>query len=67
MLLRPRWWIAQHNTEASKHLPMNIEYLQVHGSAIVTAVEECPEIAPDVGRTSNSSWAAIRREPKSTG
>ena len=44
-LLRPRWWIAQHNIVAGKHLPMNIEELQVHGSAIVTAVDECPEIA----------------------
>ena len=44
-LLRPRWWIAQHKIIAGKHLPMNIEELQVHGSAIVTAVDECPEIA----------------------
>ncbi|XZE18180.1 polymorphic toxin-type HINT domain-containing protein [Pirellulaceae bacterium SH449] len=48
-LLRPRWWIAQHNIVAGKHLPMNIEELQVHGSAIVTAVDECPEIASGEG------------------
>ncbi len=44
-LLRPRWWIEQHNIVAGKLLPMNIEELQVHGSAIVTAVDECPDIA----------------------
>ena len=28
-LIRPRWWIAQHSIVAGKHLPMNIEELQV--------------------------------------
>ncbi|XZE20996.1 polymorphic toxin-type HINT domain-containing protein [Pirellulaceae bacterium SH449] len=54
-LIRPRWWIAQHNIVAGKHLPMNIEELQVHGPAIVTAVDECPEIASGVARTSSPS------------
>ena len=44
-LIRPRWWIAQHSIVAGKHLPMNIEELQVHGSALVTSIEDCPEIA----------------------
>jgi hypothetical protein len=48
-LLRPRWWIAQHNIVAGKLLPMNIEELQVHGSAIVTSIDECPEIAGGEG------------------
>ncbi|XZE18362.1 hypothetical protein SH449x_003652 [Pirellulaceae bacterium SH449] len=48
-LLRPRWWIAQHNIVAGKRLPMNIVELQVHGAAIVTAVDDCPEIASGEG------------------
>ena len=48
-LLRPRWWIAQHSIVAGKHLPMNIEELQVHGSALVTSIEDCPEIADGEG------------------
>jgi hypothetical protein len=48
-LLRPRWWIAQRNILAGKLLPMNIEELQVHGSAIVTSIEDCPEIAGGEG------------------
>jgi hypothetical protein len=48
-LIRPRWWIAHHNIVAGKHLPMNIEELQVHGSALVTSIEDCPEIANGEG------------------
>jgi hypothetical protein len=48
-LIRPRWWIAQHNIVAGKHLPMNIEELQVHGSALVTSIDDCPEIAHGEG------------------
>jgi Colicin D/Pretoxin HINT domain len=48
-LLRPRWWIAQQNIVAGKHLPLNIEELQVRGSAMVTSVEDCPEIAGGQG------------------
>jgi hypothetical protein len=48
-LIRPRWWIAQHNIVAGKHLPMNIEELQVHGSALVTSIDDCPEIANGEG------------------
>jgi hypothetical protein len=48
-LLRPRWWIAQHSIVAGKHLPMNIEELQVHGSALVTSIDDCPEIANGEG------------------
>jgi hypothetical protein len=48
-LLRPRWWIAQHSIVAGKHLPMNIEELQVHGSALVTSIDDCPEIADGEG------------------
>jgi hypothetical protein len=55
-LLRPRWWIAQHNIVAGKHLPMNIEELQVHGSAIVTSIENCPEIAGGEGRVVTATF-----------
>lgn len=48
-LLRPRWWIAQHGIQAGQYLPMHIEELQVQGSALVTSVEDCPEIAPGEG------------------
>jgi hypothetical protein len=48
-LIRPRWWIAQHNIIAGNLLPMNIEELQVRGSAIVTAIDDCPEIADGEG------------------
>src|SRR5690606_24504535 len=48
-LLRPIWWITQHGIQAGQHLPMHIEELQVQGSALVTAVENCPEIATGEG------------------
>jgi hypothetical protein len=48
-LIRPRWWIAHHNIVAGKLLPMNIEELQVRGSAMVTSIEDCPEIAHGEG------------------
>ena len=48
-LIRPRWWIDHHNIVAGKHLPMNIEELQVHGSALVTSMDDCPEIAGGEG------------------
>jgi len=48
-LIRPRWWIAQHSIVAGKHLPMNIEELQVHGYALVTSIDDCPEIADGEG------------------
>jgi hypothetical protein len=48
-LLRPRWWIAQHSIVAGKHLPMNIEELQVKGTAMVTSIDDCPEIADGEG------------------
>jgi hypothetical protein len=48
-LIRPRWWIAQHGIQTGQHLPMHIEELQVQGSALVTAVEDCPEIASGEG------------------
>jgi hypothetical protein len=48
-LIRPRWWITKHNIVAGKHLPMNIEELQVKGSALVTSIEDCPEIADGEG------------------
>jgi hypothetical protein len=34
---------------AGKHLLMNMEELQVHGSALVTSIEDCPEIADGEG------------------
>jgi Pretoxin HINT domain len=48
-LIRPRWWIKSVGIEAGKLLPMNIEELQVKGSALVTSVDECPEIAGGEG------------------
>ncbi|MBX3423001.1 MAG: hypothetical protein KF752_15710 [Pirellulaceae bacterium] len=48
-LLRPRGWIQQHGIHAGKLLPMNMEELQVHGSALVTALDDCPEIAAGEG------------------
>lgn len=48
-LLRPRWWIAHHKIIAGKFLPMNIEELQVEGSALVTSIDDCPEIAGGEG------------------
>jgi hypothetical protein len=44
-MIRPRWWIEQHGIEAGKLLPMSIEELQVKGSALVTSINDCPEIA----------------------
>jgi hypothetical protein len=44
-LIRPRWWIAQHNIVTGKLLPMSIAELQVKGCAIVTSIEDCLEIA----------------------
>jgi hypothetical protein len=48
-LLRPRWWIAQNKIIAGNSLPMNIEELQVQGSAKVTSIDDCPEIAGGEG------------------
>jgi hypothetical protein len=48
-MLRPRSWIARQKIVAGQHLPLNIEELQVHGSAFVTAVDDCPEIARGEG------------------
>jgi hypothetical protein len=48
-LIRPRSWIAKHSIMAGKHLLMNMEELQVHGSALVTSIEDCPEIADGEG------------------
>jgi hypothetical protein len=48
-LIRPRWWIAQHNIKAGKLLPMNIEELQVKGTAMVTSIDDYPEIADGEG------------------
>ena len=55
-LLRPRWWIAQHNIVAGKHLPMNIEELQVKGTAMVTSIDDCPEIADGEGSVVTSRF-----------
>jgi hypothetical protein len=44
-LIRPRSWIKSVGIEAGKLLPMNIEELQVKGSALVTSIDDCPEIA----------------------
>ncbi len=55
-LIRPRSWIKSVGIEAGKLLPMNIEELQVKGSALVTAIDDCPEIA------GSSQPAAIARE-----
>jgi hypothetical protein len=48
-LIRPRSWIAKHSIMAGKHLLMNMEELQVQGSALVTSIEDCPEIADGEG------------------
>ncbi len=55
-LIRPRSWIKSAGIEAGKLLPMNIEELQVKGSALVTAIDDCPEIA------GSSQPAALARE-----
>ena len=55
-LLRPRWWIAHHKIIAGKLLPMNIEELQVKGSAIVTSIDDCPEIAGGEGRVVTATF-----------
>lgn len=47
--IRPRSWIARHKIVAGQHIPLNIEELQVHGSAFVTAVDDCPDIAHGEG------------------
>jgi hypothetical protein len=48
-LIRPRWWIAHHKIVAGQLLPMNIEELQVKGTAMVTSIDDCPEIADGEG------------------
>ncbi|MFN9410933.1 MAG: polymorphic toxin-type HINT domain-containing protein [Pirellula sp.] len=48
-LIRPRWWIAHHKIVAGQLLPMNIEELQVKGTAMVTSTDDCPEIAGGKG------------------
>lgn len=48
-MIRPRWWIKSNGIVAGKLLPMNIEELQVQGSALVTSVDPCPEIADGKG------------------
>jgi hypothetical protein len=48
-LIRPRWWIAHHKIVAGQLLPMNIEELQVKGTAMVTSIGDCPEIAGGEG------------------
>jgi Endonuclease/Exonuclease/phosphatase family len=50
--------------EAGRLLPMYIEESQVHGSALVTAIDDCPDIAPDVARVANSSFVDLGREVK---
>ncbi|MFN7843074.1 MAG: polymorphic toxin-type HINT domain-containing protein [Pirellula sp.] len=42
-------WIAHHKIIAGKLLPMNIEELQVEGFALVTSIDDCPEIAGGEG------------------
>ena len=48
-LIRPRTWIESVGIKEGKLLPMNIEELQVQGKALVTAIEDCPEIAMGEG------------------
>jgi hypothetical protein len=48
--------IAQHNIIAGKFLPMNIEELHVKGSAFVTSIEDCPEIADGEGSVVTSRF-----------
>ena len=48
-LIRPRSWIESVGIEAGKLLPLNIEELQVRGSALVTSIDDCPEIADGQG------------------
>jgi hypothetical protein len=48
-LIRPRAWIRSVGIEAGKLLPINIEELQVKGSATVTSIDDCPEIADGEG------------------
>jgi hypothetical protein len=44
-IIRPRSWIESHNLQAGKPIPLHLEELQVHGNAIVTSIDPCPEIA----------------------
>jgi hypothetical protein len=48
-LIRPRAWIRSVGIEAGKLLPINIGELQVKGSATVTSIDDCPEIADGEG------------------
>jgi hypothetical protein len=48
-LIRPRSWVESTRIGAGKLLPINIEELQVKGSALVTAIDDCPEIAGGEG------------------
>jgi hypothetical protein len=48
-LIRPRAWIRSVGIQAGKLLPINIEELQVKGSATVTSIDDCPEIANGEG------------------
>lgn len=48
-MLRPRWWIDRYGIEAGEFLPINIEELRVKGTALVTAIDDCPEIAEGEG------------------
>ncbi len=48
-LIRPRSWIKSVGIEGGKLLPLNIAELQVSGSALVTDIADCPEIADGEG------------------
>lgn len=48
-LLRPRSWINANGIQAGQYLPLSIPELEVAGHAVVTAIEDCPIIAPGEG------------------
>lgn len=43
-LLRPRSWVEANGLDVGRLLPIDIEELQIEGSATVTAIESAPAI-----------------------
>jgi len=48
-LLRPQSWVESNGLEVGRLLPIDIEELQIEGSATVTAIEAAPAIAGGEG------------------
>ena len=50
VLLRPRWWIAQHQAEVDGQVFISVPECGINGNATVHSVDACPEIVSGPGR-----------------